>query len=278
MAFPMEERIQASSDFSRLLHDQQERLKELACINNTTSILREGKTIEESLHQIVMLLPAAWQYPEYTVAGITYNNQKFETAGFRETNWKMSQEFTSIDGVSGIISVCYTTQFRDEYEGPFLKEERDLIRNIANIITGYINSYKASEVIGLRHDESVGEDVPGRKLLQKFLDIHNSERDIFHDLMPFKVKEILLVANLYDAYSIEGEGRFSELMLGEYYQLNYSSVPRMTGVSGEDEAFSKLKMRHYDMIIIMVGVEKNTTLALCGKHNYITKSCKTAKG
>jgi hypothetical protein len=39
-----------------------------------------------------------------------------------------------------------------------------------------------------------------------FLDRHNAERDVFHDLMPFMVREILLVASLYDAYSIEGEG------------------------------------------------------------------------
>jgi hypothetical protein len=51
-------------EFNRLMHDQQERLKELACINRTTSILKEGKPIEESLQQIVLQLPAAWQYTE----------------------------------------------------------------------------------------------------------------------------------------------------------------------------------------------------------------------
>lgn len=71
-----------SPDYKRLLHDQQERLKELACINKTTSILKEGKPIEESLQQIVLLLPAAWQYPEYTVARITYSGKIFESAEF----------------------------------------------------------------------------------------------------------------------------------------------------------------------------------------------------
>jgi hypothetical protein len=83
--------------------------------------------------------------------------------------------------------------------------------------------------------------------------------------MPFSVKEILLVANLYDAYSIEGEGRFSDHILGEYYQLSLTSIPRVTGVSGEEEAFSRLKSRHYDMIIIMVGVDKESPMKLCKK-------------
>ena len=71
------------------------------------------------------------------------------------------------------------------------------------------------------------------------------------------------MANLYDAYSIEGEGRFSDHILGEYYQMSLTSIPRVTGVSGEEEAFSRLKARHYDMIIIMIGVDKESPMKLC---------------
>jgi hypothetical protein len=243
-------------EYNRLLHDQQERLKELACINKTTSILKEGKPIEESLQQIVLLLPAAWQYPEYTVARIKFMGKEFESAEFRETNWRMVQEFITIDGEKGSIEIFYITEFNEESEGPFLKEERDLIQNIGSLLTGYINSYKARDLILLTRvapeDDTDLKEVSSRKLLQKFLDRHNAERDVFHDLMPFKVKEILLVANLYDAYSIEGEGRFSDHILGEYYQMSLTSIPRVTGVSGEEEAFSRLKARHGDMIIIMI--------------------------
>lgn len=265
----MDEKIQNSPEYNRLLHDQKERLKELACINRTTSILKEFKPLEESLQQIVLLLPAAWQYPEYTVARIMFMGKDFETPDFRETNWKMAQEFTTIDNEKGTIEIYYTTEFNNENEGPFLKEERDLIQNISSLLTGYINSYKARDIIRLsqlpQKEEEESKDVSSRKLLQKFLDRHNAERDVFHDLQPFKVKEILLVANLYDAYSIEGEGRFSDHMLGEYYQLSLTSIPRVTGVSGEDEAFARLRARHYDMIIIMIGVDKESPMILCKK-------------
>jgi len=256
-------------EYNRLLHDQQERVKELSCINRTTSILKEFKPIDESLQQIVLLLPAAWQYPEYTVARIRFMGKEFESVDFRETNWRMVQEFNTIDDEKGSIEIFYTMEFSPENEGPFLKEERDLIMNIGSLITGYINSYKARDIIRLlqvpkEEDEDI-KDVSSRKLLQKFLDRHNAERDVFHDLMPFKVKEILLVANLYDAYSIEGEGRFSDHMLGEYYQMSLTSIPRVTGVSGEEEVFTRLKARHYDMIIIMIGVDKESPMILCKK-------------
>lgn len=256
-------------EFSRLLHEQRERLKELSCINRTTYILKEGKPIEETLQQIVLLLPAAWQYPEYTVARIIFMQNTFETVEFQETVWKMTQEFSTIDDETGVIEIFYTKEFREESEGPFLKEERDLIQNIASLITGYINSYKARDFIRTanipRKEEEDLTNVPSKKLLQKFLDRHNAERDIFHDLQPFKVKEILLVANLYDAYSIEGEGRFADHILGEYYQMSLTSIPRVTGVSSEEEAFNRLRARHYDMVIIMIGVDKDSPMELCRK-------------
>ena len=68
----MDELKHNNPDYNRLLHDQQERLKELSCINRTTPILKEGNPVEESLQHIVVLLPAAFQYPEYTVARIRY--------------------------------------------------------------------------------------------------------------------------------------------------------------------------------------------------------------
>lgn len=265
----MEEDNKISHEFHRLLHDQQERVKELSCINQTTYILKEGKPIEETLQQIVLLLPDAWQYPEYTQARIRYMDKSFETPDLKETSWKMFQEFDTIDNEKGSIEIYYTREFNVESEGPFLKEERDLIRNIASLITGYINSYKARDLIRMSQVQQEPEDDPktvsSRKLLQRFLERHNAERDVFHDLQPFKVKEILLVANLYDAYSIEGEGRFSDHMLGEYYQLSLTSLPRVTGVSGEDEAFNKLRARHYDMVIIMIGVHKESPMTLCRK-------------
>ena len=262
----MDNFIQPGPEYNRLLHDQKERLKELACINQTTAILKQSKPVEESLQQIVLLLPPAWQYPEFTVARIRYKGKSFETVGFSETSWKMAQDFATIDGEIVTIEIFYISEFRKEFEGPFLKEERDLIQNIGSLITGYINSYKARDLIRLSQSSQeldYQRDLSSRKMLQIFLNRHNAERDVFHDLMPFRVKEILLIANLYDAYSIEGEGRFADHILGEYYQMNLTSIPRVTGVSSEDDAFNRLSTRYYDMIILMVGVDRETPVRIC---------------
>ncbi len=242
-------------------HSFSERLKELSAINQTTAILREKKPIDETLGQICNILPAAWQYPQSAQSRIRFADKEYTTPGFTDTRWHQVQEFETIDGNKGSLEVCYTRLFPNADEGPFLQEERQLLSNLANIITGYLNSIKGRDVMkrsgDLPRKPQQKSLINSRQLLQKFLNRNNYNRDIFHDLMPFKVREILLVANLYDAYSIEKEGRFSEHILGEYYQLNLSSVPRITGVSSFEEAMEQLEAKHFDLIILMVGVDKS---------------------
>jgi len=261
-------------NYDKLFAENLERLKELAAINKTTSIFQENKPIEESMQQVCALLPQAWQYPDYTCARIRYGSIEIASKGFLETKWRQYQNFETLDGVKGSLEVYYTKEFRILDEGPFLKEERHLIRNISEIITGYLNSRIARELMmkvrtkkdlpeSMATDKSLIEaGMSSKKLLQRFLNKNNYDRDVYHDLMPFKVKEILLVATLYDAYSIEKEGRFSEYVLGEYSTLNLTSVPRITGVSSVREAEEEMDNKHFDLVIIMMGVEKQISFEI----------------
>lgn len=94
--------------------------------------------------------------------------------------------------------------------------------------------------------------------LHKIYKRKKSDRDIFQELMPFKIKEILLIANYYDAYIIEREGQFTDKIVGEYLQVNLYTAPRFTSVASEEEALKILSERHIDLIIIMAGLDKQT--------------------
>ncbi len=100
------------------------------------------------------------------------------------------------------------------------------------------------------------------KILYNFLKKQNATRDFFHDLMPFKVKEILLVATMYDAFSIESEGRLIDRIFGEYHNLNLIHLPRITGVTTEDEVREELNKRKYDLVIIITGLNKETPIKI----------------
>ncbi len=73
----------------------------------------------------------------------------------------------------------------------------------------------------------------------------------FHDLMKFRIREILLVSSLYDAFVLEEDGRLSDRIFSEYVDLNLRFIPRITRVSKAEEAFLALKKRTYDLIITM---------------------------
>ena len=93
--------------------------------------------------------------------------------------------------------------------------------------------------------------------LSSIYKLKKSDRDIFQELMPYKVKEVLLLATLYDSYSIVREGQFNDKIFGEFLQLNLYSYPRFTSVNTEEEAIRFIKTRDFDLVIIMVGVDKN---------------------
>ena len=187
-------------ELERLIFEKKERLKELACINKTTQIVREGKSPEETLSKVVKILPDAWQYPEMTSARIKFDGKEYKTANFWETEWKQGQSFNTVNGRHGEIEVFYIQKFREIDEGPFMKEERDLINNLSMIIQNYIDSLEAREVYSESKEEinvsgAILEfkepRITSRHLLQKFLNKQNANRDIFHDLMAFRVKDIL---------------------------------------------------------------------------------------
>src|SRR5664279_3678137 len=96
-----------SVNLERIIYDARERLKELSAINQTTAILRTGKPIEEALHQIALILPKAWQYPEWTVSRIRFGTFEITSPGFRETEWVQEQTFETIDNRQGSIEIYY---------------------------------------------------------------------------------------------------------------------------------------------------------------------------
>ncbi len=265
--------MEKNNDFEKLLHESRERLKELNAINKTTAIIRENKSTDETLHNICLILPNAMQYPEHTVARIRYMDNEYKTHLFHETQWKLSKSFKTIDNFQGVIEVFYTREFAKADIGPFLREEEELLSNLASLIIGYINSQKAKQVFSKvrEEDEKIqdviqkGEGKDKMFLLQKYWAKLNFNRDVFHDLMPFKVKEILLISTLYDAYSLEKEGHIAEHVLGEFQHLNLTSLPRITAVTSPEEVFDKLRSKHFDLIIYMIGNDTKTPKSLCVK-------------
>jgi hypothetical protein len=75
--------------------------------------------------------------------------------------------------------------------------------------------------------------------------------EIFHNLMPLRAREILLVAPAFDAFTLEQDGLLTELLFQTYYQLNMSNPPRVTNVSTDEEVLEQFAGRPFDLVIVM---------------------------
>ncbi len=77
----------------------------------------------------------------------------------------------------------------------------------------------------------------------------------FHDLMPHRIREVLLVSSDYDAYVIEEDGRLSERLFVEYSELNLTTSPRFLHASGPEEAMQILRQRRVDLVLTTLRLD-----------------------
>ena len=74
----------------------------------------------------------------------------------------------------------------------------------------------------------------------------------FHDLMPYRIHEILLVSSEYDAFILEQDGKLSEQIMNEYMGMNLSYAPRVSNATSANLAIKMIDERSYDLIIVMM--------------------------
>lgn len=113
------------------IHDLDERVKELTCLYSISKIFnRPNISLEENLEAVIGIFPPAWQYPEITCARIIFDSREFTTENFKETIWKQASDILVHEERVGTVEVFYLEEKPELEEGPFLKEERDLINDI----------------------------------------------------------------------------------------------------------------------------------------------------
>lgn len=87
--------------------------------------------------------------------------------------------------------------------------------------------------------------------VQQYISGFDPHFSIFHELMAFRVREVLLVSSPYDAYIMEEDGSLAIKIINEYRGLNLSRPPRITGVSTVEQALGLLETKSFDLVITM---------------------------
>ena len=79
----------------------------------------------------------------------------------------------------------------------------------------------------------------------------------FVDLMQKRICNVLLIANPYDAFMLEDDGRIDEKIFTEYAKLGLRFPPRFIQVSTKAEARKKMIYGDIDLVICMPAAENN---------------------
>jgi len=254
----------------RVSHKHSERQKELTGINSVSSIISNDLSVKDTLQQIVDVIPQSWQYPEIACSRLTFEDSIFVSPNFAETEWALTENFVTLDNKKGSLQVFYTEEKAQADVGQFMREEVQLLSNMASLVSGYINNYKGRELYNNKPHtvaQQVNEDfrktlTTGKQPLQLFFNKQILEKYVYLDMMKYKIKNILFVATLYDAFTLEIDDSFFEQFMGEIYQYSLFSLPRITGVTSATEALELMESTRFDLAILMVGLDTQASVTL----------------
>ena len=76
----------------------------------------------------------------------------------------------------------------------------------------------------------------------------------FEGLMPFRVREILLVSSPYDAFVLEEDGLLTEQTFLEMVEVGMPSSPRLTHVATGEEAIRALRDQRFDLVLTLTSL------------------------
>jgi len=112
-----------------------ERVKELTCLYGIAKLAeRTDLSLEEILKGILELLPPAWLYPKITSARIILDRHSYSIGCFQKSAHRQAANIIVDGDERGTVEVVYSEKKPELDEGPFLKEERNLIDTVAREI------------------------------------------------------------------------------------------------------------------------------------------------
>ncbi len=138
--------IELEENLGKKTHDLGERVKELNCLYGISKLAeKQDISTKEILQGIVDLIPPSWQYPEITCARIVIGDQEYKTNNFKKTKWMQSSDILVSNDKVGQVEIYYLEEKPKIHEGPFLKEEKNLIRAITERLGRIIERKEAEK-------------------------------------------------------------------------------------------------------------------------------------
>jgi len=143
-------RGEGMSQYKNLL---EERLKELKCLFRISELVDYFEDDLESILQgIIKIIPESWQYPDITEVKVVLDGKSYVSPDYKETAWIQRAKVKCNGMYIGEISVCYTEKRDEQYEGPFLEDERILLNAVAERLGRITERIRSKELLKLEEE------------------------------------------------------------------------------------------------------------------------------
>ncbi len=126
------------NEYKRVYQNDRERTKELNCLYQVAQCAFIENDIDAALDKIAHIIPNGWQHTKESCARITFQDNIYLSPSFFESRVHQSENIQIEANVVGTIEIFYQPELAIESSDPFLIEERDLLKGIANIISFYL--------------------------------------------------------------------------------------------------------------------------------------------
>lgn len=132
-------------EYKRVCRNEEERIKELNCLYQVAQCVVIESNMDVALDKIVCIVPHGWQYTKDSCARITFKKNIYLSSNFFESSVCQKEELLIETRVVGTIEVFYKPKLALKSNDPFLIEERNLLKGIANIISFYVKKQRDDE-------------------------------------------------------------------------------------------------------------------------------------
>ncbi|MHA1612672.1 MAG: PAS domain-containing protein [Promethearchaeota archaeon] len=137
----------------KLIYTLNERVKELQCLFNFSEVSEKNASTEEYFTAFLVEIQKAWQHPSVTYARIVIREKSYTTPNYQPTPWVQKEDIIICGKKLGYLEVGYLEKKLDEDEGPFFKEERNLLKMLAERISLFIERRQAETEIKTANKE-----------------------------------------------------------------------------------------------------------------------------
>jgi two-component system NtrC family sensor kinase len=132
----MADALAVALDYHRAQWALRERVKELSCLYSISQVAEQHQLpLPEVLRRVAGLLPPGWQYPGICSACIELDGASYPADGPAARVHTLSSDIMIGQQRRGAVHVSYSESRPELDEGPFLREERSLVNEVARLVT-----------------------------------------------------------------------------------------------------------------------------------------------